>query len=104
MVSVNVNFLLRSLYEMPPFLEGADYRQHFLVIHLVVAFHVREALGHEGYWVELSVRLELGKDRASRKIGSVAFEFEVACIGGEGKNGGGGDSFLEGVECAVFIW
>src|SRR6266581_1786708 len=89
---------------MLPFLKGMDYHKHFLVIYLIVAFHVHEALGHESYWVEFSVGLELGQDRTGRKVGGIAFEFEMARIGGEGEDRGRSDGFLKGKERSVFVW
>src|SRR6266446_7012749 len=89
---------------MPPFFEGAHYREHLLVVHLVVAFYVRETFGHEGHWVEFSICLELGQDRTGREVGCVALEFEATHVSGEGKNGGGSDGVFEGTERAVFIW
>jgi hypothetical protein len=31
-------------------------------------------------------------------------KFEAACVSGEGEDRGGGDSLLEGLECAVLVW
>src|SRR6266446_620589 len=89
---------------MPPFLERADYREHLLVVHLIVALHVRETLGHEGYWVKLSIHLELGQNRTGREVGGVALKLEAACISGEGEDGGGGDGLLEALERTVLVW
>src|SRR4029077_9020099 len=88
---------------MPPFFEGTHYCEHLLVVHLIVALHIREALGHEGHRVELPIRLELREDCTRREVGGIALEFEAACVSGEGENWGGGDGVFEGAESAVFV-
>src|SRR3981189_1155621 len=54
-VSEDLNRMVRPLKVVAPFLETSDYRQHFHVVDLIVAFDRTERLGQKRHWVPLAL-------------------------------------------------
>ena len=52
-VGEDLNWMARPLKVVAPFLETSNYRQHFHVVDLIVAFDWTEHLGQERHWALL---------------------------------------------------
>ncbi|KAG6867551.1 hypothetical protein C0993_001318, partial [Termitomyces sp. T159_Od127] len=69
------------LQEVPPFLEGLDDGQHFLVMDLVVVLYHVQAFRIEGYWMPLPIIPGLLKSNSSSgKIRAVGFHVKGGVI------------------------
>src|SRR3981189_3922945 len=89
-VGEDLNRMMRPLEVVVPFLETSNYRQHFHVVDLIVAFDWTERLGQERHWVPLAILARLlRKNRASCESGSIGFQAVGEIAVGEGEGGRG---------------
>src|SRR3981189_3181878 len=73
-VSEDLNRMACPLKVVAPLLETSNYRQHFHVVDLIVAFDRTERLGQERHWVPLAIFARLLREHcASCAYGSISF-------------------------------
>src|SRR3981189_1195178 len=72
-VSKDLNGMARPLKVVAPFLKTSNYRQHFHIVDLIVAFDRTERLGQERHWVPLAILARLLRENCascdSRSVG-----------------------------------
>src|SRR3978361_421891 len=73
-VGPDLDWVLRALEEMSPFLKRLDDREHLLVVDLVVTLDRAQALGEERGRVPLAIGALLGEDGARGKGGTVQLQ------------------------------
>src|SRR5271154_1952646 len=87
-----------------PVFEASHYREHFVIIDLIILFDFIEGFGNEGAGIPLLVILQNTEDASSRKARRVSFNSEGFRGIGIMEDQFRGETLLEVIERKFFVF